>query len=372
MPGKSVAIQRSARGWEASAPMHLVDDRAVAARADLEHLGRGAALDLDLLLDHVEVVPLALELVAVALDPLDEDVLDVGHHVGEGPGDVVVLAHRDPGDAGQGRAAAEAVAQLERVLVPDPGHPGRQVGIAGDQGPARGAALRADGPVVRAASGAGHADLLAELRDLARPGWSRRLVGLARLQHDRIAVWVDGVDALCQLGAELADQVGAQQLALPVRREAERQELRPGQQVGGAPRLEVEAEHLELGGERPGARFDGGVEPGAVGVELRADRRVELGLLAERVAAQAQGAHQLVEQQGLLAGHLRDAARGDAAGQVALPQAVLGVDEPLAEPEVVRAARPDPGHAPAVAGDLDAFPRRPRRGPRPRPSAAGA
>ena len=57
----------------------LVDDRAVVGAAHLEQLGVGAALDRDLLAHDLERQPLIFEQVAIALDPLDEEVLDVGH-----------------------------------------------------------------------------------------------------------------------------------------------------------------------------------------------------------------------------------------------------------------------------------------------------
>ena len=79
----------------------LVDERAVVGDPHVEHLRLVAALDRDLLAHDLERLPLVLEQVAIALDPLDEEVLHVGHHVGEGPADVVVLAHVDAGHAGQ-------------------------------------------------------------------------------------------------------------------------------------------------------------------------------------------------------------------------------------------------------------------------------
>ena len=170
----------------------LVDDRPVVGDADVEHLGRVAALDRDLLADDFQRPPLVLEEVAVALDPLDEEVLDVGHHVGEGPADVVVLAHVDAGHARQRGAADEAVAEREADLVPDAGHARRQVGVAGDQRRAGGAELAGDRPVVGAAGLGGEADraahgvdLLDDAEAVARPGF---------LGDDRVVGRVGGVE----------------------------------------------------------------------------------------------------------------------------------------------------------------------------------
>src|SRR5689334_9478836 len=106
------------------------------------------ALDADQLLDDLQGPTLVLELVAVAADPFDEQVLDVRGDVGERPGDVVVLAEHDPRQARDRRPAAYPAAELEGALMPHPGHPGGEVRVSGDQRPARRGAARGDGPVV--------------------------------------------------------------------------------------------------------------------------------------------------------------------------------------------------------------------------------
>ena len=68
-------MKRSASGSASSARERLVDDRAMVGLADHQPLRLRAPLDGDLLLDHVERPRLALELVDVAVDPLDEQVL---------------------------------------------------------------------------------------------------------------------------------------------------------------------------------------------------------------------------------------------------------------------------------------------------------
>ena len=81
--------------------------------ADLVALGLILSPNGDQLLDDLQGAPLALELVALVLDPLDEEVLDVGHHVGEGEGDVVVLSQGDPREARDRGATTRPSVQLE-------------------------------------------------------------------------------------------------------------------------------------------------------------------------------------------------------------------------------------------------------------------
>ncbi len=305
----------------------------------------------DQLLDDLERPLLALELVALVLDPLDEEVLDVRHHVGEGEGDVVVLAQGDTRQAWDRGAAAEAPAELQAELVPDTRHPAGQMRVAGEQGAA---GLRASGrhrPVVRAAGRRGQADLLAHATDLLRQSQAVAVESLPGMEHHRVSLRVGGIDLRGALLAELADQVRTEQLPLPVGREPEREQLAPGQHVGRAPGLEVEAEQLELGRwrRRDSRRL---VEAGAVGVEQAPEVGVELRFLAQRHPAQAQRAHQPVDRETVAPGDLADPAGGDPAVHLALPEAVLAVAEALAEPEVDRRLGTDGRHPPAISDDL--------------------
>ena len=323
-----------------------VDDRAVVGDADVERLGRVAALDRDLLAHDLERAPLVLEQVAVALDPLDEEVLDVGHHVGEGPADVVVLAHVDAGHARQRGAADEAVAEREADLVPDARHARRQVRVAGDQRRAGRAERAADRPVVGAARLGGHADRAAHRVDLL--GEAEAVAGPGFLGDDRVAGRVAGVEPGRQLGAELAGHVGAQQLLLPVGREAEGEQLAEAEDVGRPPGLELEPQQLHLEGQRPGARR-GGVDALAEALEQGAQLGIERRRLALGRAPHAQRAHQPVDRQALLAGELGDPAGEGAAVEVHLPEPVLAVAEALGEPEVGGGGGLDVRHAPAIA-----------------------
>ena len=200
------------------------------------------------------------EQVALAVDPLDEEVLDIGHDVGEGPADVVVLAHVDARQAGQGGPADEAVADPQVDLVPDARHARREVGVAGDQRRAGRAQRPRDGPVVGAGRLGGEADRAAHRVDLldqgdplARPGF---------LVAYRVADRVGRVELGGELRAEGADHVGAQQLPLPVGGQPEGEQLAEAEDVGGSPGLELAlAQELHLEGQRPGAAAAAALTP---------------------------------------------------------------------------------------------------------------
>ena len=235
----------------------LVDDRAVVGDPHVERDRLLAALDDDLLAHRLQRPPLVLEQVAVALDPLDEEVLDVGHDVGEGPADVVVLAHVDARHPRHRGAADEALAVAQADLVPDARHARGQVRVAGDQRRAGGAEVAADGPVVGAAGLGGEAhraphgvDLLDDREPVAAPGF---------LGDDRVVGRVGGVEAGGQLRAQRAQHVGPQQLPLPVGREAEGEQLAEAEDVDRPPGLELEAQQLHLERQRRGLR-GGGVD----------------------------------------------------------------------------------------------------------------
>src|SRR5258705_3358247 len=194
---------------------------------DVEHLGRVATLDRNLLAYDFQRAPLVFEQVAVALDALDEKVLDVSHDVGEGPADIVVLAHVNAWHSRQRGAAHEATVEAEANLVPDARHARRQVRVAGDQWVAGGAELAGNGPVVGTA-GLGRepdrstysVDLLDDRQAVSRPDF---------LGNDRIVGWIGGIEAGGELGAERALHVRAQQLPLPDGREGESQQPAAGQ-----------------------------------------------------------------------------------------------------------------------------------------------
>jgi hypothetical protein len=293
---------------------------------------------------------LALELVAPRIDALDEQVHRVGGSVGERPGDIVVLAEGDPDPAGERGTAAKPITEVKPQVVGDPRHARREVRVAGEQRAAGGRTIGGDRPVVGARDVGREPELLTQRRDLLD---DRRAVALPRLprrQHHRIAGRVAGVEPGRELGTQGADEVGAQQLAFPVAREAERQQLGHGEGVGGTPRLELEPLDLELDRQRARARRR--VDPRGVGAHRRAEPLFQLRLLAQRDPPQAESADEAVELHPLSAGDLRQPTRGQAAVEVELPEPVLAVAVALAEPEVSLARGADVRNAPAVAPDL--------------------
>ena len=106
--------------------------------------------------------------------------------------------------------------------------------------------------------------------------------------------------------------------------------------------------------------FSGREEPVEAGVDARgvgAQRVAQAGIgslpFPLRGAMQAESALEAIDVERILAEDLGQPPGGHAAGQLHLPQAILGVAEALAEVRVQRVARADVGNAPAVADDLD-------------------
>src|SRR4029077_15988691 len=88
-------------------------------------------------------------------------------------------------------------------------------------------------PVVRAAGRRGKADLVPDAADLLGEPQAIAVETMAGAQYDGVCLWLRPVDLGRALFTELTDQVGAQQLPLPVGREAEGEELAAGEHVGG-------------------------------------------------------------------------------------------------------------------------------------------
>ena len=328
----------------------LVHDRAVVGLASLQ-LHRVVAADIDFLLEGHEVAPLAVEHVALALDPLDEQVHHVRHRVRERPGHVVVVAERDPERARQRRAPAEPVAQAERHLVGDAGHRRRQVRVPCNQRALCGRARRRHGPVVRARCLDRHPQEPADrVHSLGQLGAGTG--GDPRRQDERIIRRVAGIELRRQLRADLARQVRAKELALPIGREPEREELLHCQGIGGGPRPELEPQQLQLQrGRRGGLRR--GVDPGGHRLEVGSQLLIDLRRLAEPRAAQAERSHEPVRRKPGWSRDLGEPAVRDASIEVQLPEPVLALAEALREPQVVPGLGRDVGHPPTVAADLD-------------------
>ena len=96
---------------------------------------------------------LELGLTVVNAGALDVDVLDVGSQVGEAPGDVIVVADDDEGDARQSdsgyvEGSAGGGGGFEDCLVPDAGHAVREVHVVREERLAGGGVVAGDCPVI--------------------------------------------------------------------------------------------------------------------------------------------------------------------------------------------------------------------------------
>ncbi len=228
-----------------------------------------------------------------------------------------------------------------------PGHARRQVRVAGDQRRAGRAARAGDRPVVGAAGLGGEperaphgVDLLDDREAVAAPG----LLG-----DDRVVGRVGGVEAGGQLRPQGPHHVGPQQLALPVGREAEGEQLAEAEDVDRLPGLELEPQQLHL--ERPRAgRGGAGVDPVAEALEQA--RSSGSSASCSRSATRWMPSVRIRRSIGRAVGtgHLGDPAAGDAAVEVHLPEPVLRVAEALGEEEVLRPARPRRGAPPSGRG----------------------
>ena len=169
-----------------------------------------AALDVDDLMIVEEGLPGAvLRFVfgggAGAAGVFDVDVLDGGAEVGEAPGDVVVVADDDEGNAGEGDSGDVEVAggwdsppreqarrgpDLEVGLVPDAGDGVGEVHVVGEERLAGGGVGAGDDPVVGAGEAA-FADWIAE----------GLLEGEEVLGRDGAELWIHSCDGTAKDGA---------------------------------------------------------------------------------------------------------------------------------------------------------------------------
>ena len=242
---------------------HVAHDRAVVGDGHVDRVGRRPTLHLDLLAHHLRLAPATLELVhprVVGVQPLDEQVLGVGHHVREPVRDVLGLGEDGERVRGQGGAAHAVVVADELGLVPEVRRGEGQVRIAREQRLARHRALARHDPVVRPRCVHAEAEHLAHARDLLRQVVPLAGVGVARLHDDRIAAGILRLEPGRAFGPGEPHDPGAQQLHLPVRGQPEAHQLGGGEQVDRVPRLGLEAQELELDRQRAG-RVDPGVDP---------------------------------------------------------------------------------------------------------------
>ncbi len=229
---------------------------------------------------------------------------------------------------------------------------GGRWGSPARSGAAGGRASSRDGPVVRAGGLDREANRVANARDLLGEAQAVSRPRLAWGEDHRVAARIARVQARRQLGAQLAGHLGAQELALPVGREPEGQELRQGERVGGR---RTARSPCAGAGTRPGA---GDRRPPAFTPAQNAsssDRSSGSSASASRSAARRRPRVRMkrsVSQPGAT-GDLGQPSGADPAVEVELPEAVLSVAEALAEPQVVPGLGADVGNSPAVAADLD-------------------
>ena len=150
-----------------------------------------------------------------------------------------------------------------------PGHRRRQVRVAGDQRAAPSPSATAprpscSSPLPRPPSpGTGGSQSTRSASSMPAPA------GIPGVKHDGIVRRVGRVELRRQLRAELARQVGAQELALPVRREAEREELLHRERVGGGPWLGTRAAAAGARAAGAGAASAAALTPGGHRLEVR-------------------------------------------------------------------------------------------------------
>ena len=115
-------------------------DRPVAGITDGQHHRLIAPVHVNRLVDDIHVDPLAVDFVLIRVgrvDALDIHVLHIRADVGHAPGDAVIVADDDAGNARKGESThviGATVGFLDAVqanLVPDGGHLDAQVRIVG-------------------------------------------------------------------------------------------------------------------------------------------------------------------------------------------------------------------------------------------------
>jgi len=275
------------------------DDRPVAGHQDLLHHRLAPTAHADLLPHDLAVHPLAAGLVltrVLGVDPLHEQVIAVGHGIGDAPGDAIVVADDDPRHAGNGGADHIGAAAVEMHLVPDVGHLQGQVGIVGQQRLARRRFRAVHRPVVAAApSGTGQllhlAQLLQQRRSQAaalspRRDDKRRPYRIARLHTGGL------------LRTQPLHYPRADDLSVPVAGETPAHELADGQAVHGRPAVGSVAEDDELRRQAIPVPVDEGVDPLRIGLQVLAHRLRQLLQFSLSGATQPHPPQQAVGLQG--------------------------------------------------------------------------
>ena len=285
-------------------------------------------------------------------EPFDVEVLNVRGQVREAPGDPVVPAQDDPGDARQRRADGAEPGTLEMGEIPDRRRAQVQMRIVREERLAGGRPRAAEDPAVGAVRrGTGR-------RQRRRAGGlDRRLrpdAGKVGQDDGRVSgIGREEFEEPVGRHAGQLDQAQAEQFPSPVPGEVPGHHLSPREGVPRRPRLRPMAEDQELRRQRAVAGVEKRVDAGRVGIEDAPGPPVELGVGALRRPVDPERAQKPVGGPGRGAEDLRQASGADAAVDLHLPQPVLGVDEPEAVHHVLDVLRVDVRHGVAVADDAD-------------------
>jgi hypothetical protein len=324
----------------------------VACAAD-HQLDIGAATHRDLLAADLEGArPLWRQVaVAGAIDEaLDVEVLHVGHHVGDAPGDTIVAPDHDAGQA-RNRGADDVARRCAHMgEIPDRRIGDQQMRVVGQQWLAAGAACTRDDPVVRCRrsgrqcrSEGRHAlpvEVAVERSELWRRT-ARAILGIVQQQP---------VDLL---GREAGSQPGPHDLLLDVGRETPGHDHQPGERVGWLPRGRAQAECDELRRQCAAMAGEEGVHTRGIALERGAAFGIEPGNRGLGSAIEADGAHLPIDDQCAISGQLGETAGADAALQLELPEPVLRMRKAQAEGSVAVVVGGDVRHAVGVTHDGD-------------------
>ena len=347
--GSSSACQRSASGSAVVGAERLVDDRAVVGERTSSATGSARPLTAISSRTDLQRPPLVLEQVAVALDPLDEEVLDVGHDVGEGPADVVVLAHVDrracPASRRRGRSGRRGCRPTWYQM---PGMLGGRCGSPAISGPPVALSAAADRPVVGAAGLGGEPDRARARASICSasaspspcPGFLGRRPGCRPGRRGRAARPAPGpssrtMSARSSSRSQLVERPKAS--SLPTAR------MSTGRQGSNSRRSSCISN-----GQRRRRRAAAALTPGAE-ASSRA-RSSGSSAASSRSAARRmpERAHQAVDRQPLRARHLREPALRPPGGRSPSARAGPGRGtKPWREAEVVRGRRPRRGARPS-------------------------